>query len=151
MYIDPTPHYTWGITNSFTYLNFDCSFFLRGVQGQKIFANSILNLENINYLPGSNVTEKALTNGFTDLPQPSTYWLRDGSYARLENIMLGYQFKTIKGISNLRVYVAATNLFVITRYEGVDPEITTDGSQRYIDQNYYPKTRGFTFGVNAVF
>jgi len=59
--------------------------------------------------------------------------------------------KATKGISNLRIYIAGTNLFVITNYDGVDPEINTDGSQRYIDQNYYPKTRGFTFGVNAVF
>jgi TonB-dependent starch-binding outer membrane protein SusC len=152
VYIDPTPRYTWGVTNNFTYKNFDCSFFLRGVEGQKIFANSILKLENINYLYfGGNVTEKALTNGFTDLPQPSTYWLRDGSFIRLENISVGYQFKNIKGISNLRIYMAATNLFVITSYDGVDPEISTDGSQRYIDDNYYPKTRGFTFGINAAF
>jgi len=151
VFIDPTPDFTWGFTNNFTCKNFDLGFFLRGMQGQKIFANSILRLETTSYLPGSNITEKALTNGFADLPQPSTYWLRDGSFARLENIMLGYNFKKIKGISNLRIYLAATNLFVITSYDGVDPEINTDGSQRYIDQNYYPKTRGFTFGVNATF
>jgi len=148
VYIDPTPQFTWGITNTFVYRNVDLSFFLRGVQGQKIFANSLLNLENINYLPGRNVTHKASTNGYVDLPQPSTYWLRDGSYARLENVTIGYNVKNLKGFSKLRIYLTAINLFVITSYEGVDPEINTDGAQRYIDQNYYPKTRGFTFGVN---
>jgi TonB-linked SusC/RagA family outer membrane protein len=151
IFVDPTPDFTWGLTNNFTYINFDLGFFLRGVQGQKIFANSILRLESTSYLPGSNITEKALSNGFADLPQPSTYWLRDGSFARLENITLGYNIKNIKGITNLRCYLAATNLFVITSYDGVDPEINTDGPQRYIDQNYYPKTRGFTFGVNVSF
>lgn len=151
VFIDPTPDFTWGFTNNFAYRNFDLGFFLRGIQGQKIFANSILNLENLNYLPGHNVTVKALTNSFADLPQPSSYWLKDGSFARLENITLGYTLKSIKGINNLRVYMVATNLFVITGYDGVDPEINTDGPQRYIDQNYYPKTRGFTFGVNAGF
>jgi iron complex outermembrane receptor protein len=151
VYIDPTPRFTWGFTNTFAYGNFDLSFFLRGVQGQKIFANSILFRENINNLPGSNVTEKALTNGFKDLNNPSTYWLRDGTFTRLENITLGYNFKNLRGVSGLRIYITAINLFVITSYEGIDPEISTDGSQRYIDASYYPKTRGFTFGVNAGF
>lgn len=149
--IDPTPDFSWGFTNNFTFRDFDASFFLRGVQGQKIFANSILDLENSNYLPGRNVNKKALTNGFTDLPQPSTYWLRDGSFARLENVTLGYRFKNLRNISKLRIYITATNVFVITKYEGVDPEVRTEGFERYIDFNYYPKTRGFTFGVDMGF
>ena len=148
VYINPIPQFTWGFTNTFVLGNFDLSIFMRGIQGQKVFANSILNLENINYLPGRNVTEKGVTNGFADLPQPSTYWLRNASFARLDNATLAYHFKNIKGISRFMIYLAATNLFVITSYEGVDPEISTDGSQRYIDASYYPKTRGVTFGVN---
>jgi iron complex outermembrane receptor protein len=116
VYIDPTPHYTWGLTNNFSYKNFDLSFFLRGVQGQKIFANSLMILGASVYLPGSNVTVKSLSAPFTSQPQPSTYWLRDGSYTRLENLTIGYNFKNIKGINMLR-YVTATNLFVITNYE----------------------------------
>lgn len=110
-----------------------------------------MNLETIVYLPGINVADKALTNGFTDQPQPSTYWLRDGSFTRLENVTLGYNLKNLRGISRLRLYLAATNLFVITNYEGIDPEIKTEGSQRYIDRNYYFKTRGFTFGLSVGF
>ena len=152
IYIDPTPSFTWGVTNTFTYKNFDLSFFFRGVQGQKIFANSLLTQEATVYLAQSvNVTEKALTNGFTRQPVPSTYWLRDGSYARLENVTLGYNFKNLKGMSRLRLYLVARNLFVINSYDGIDPEIKTEGTQRYIDQNYYPKSRGFTFGVDVGF
>lgn len=151
VFIDPTPDFTWGITNNFSYDDFDLSFFLRGVQGQKIFANALMNLEATVKLPSNNVGEKALTNGFTDQPQPSTYWVRDGSYTRLENITLGYNFKNWKTVKNLRVYLSASNLFILTRYDGIDPEIKTEGSQRYIDINYYPKTRGFSFGIRAGF
>ena len=151
VFIDPTPKFTWGITNKFSYLNFDLDFLLRGVQGQKIFANAILGLESIQYLPGSNVVKKALSNGLADLPQASSYWLQNGSYARLENISLGYTLKKLKGISSLRFYLTATNVFVITKYEGVDPEIRTEGFERYIDNWHYPKSRGFIAGVNVEF
>ncbi|GAC1426487.1 MAG: TonB-dependent receptor [Flavisolibacter sp.] len=152
-YIDPTPKFAWGLTNSFSFSNFDLSFFLRGVQGQKIFANTLLNLETITRLPGNNVTVKALTNGFKEQPQPSSYWLRDASYLRMENLTLGYNF--MKGFSSviegMRIYVAANNLFVITKYPGIDPEIKVEGNQRYIDKNYYPKTRTLSVGLNVNF
>jgi iron complex outermembrane receptor protein len=151
VFIDPTPKFTWGISNKFNFLNFDLNFLLRGVQGQKIFANSILELESIQYLPGLNVVKKALTNGLADLPQASTYWLQNGSYARLENLTLGYTLKKLKGISTLRLYLTATNLFVLTKYEGVDPEVRTEGKERYIDFLYYPKSRGFLAGVTVIF
>ncbi|HNR06992.1 MAG TPA: SusC/RagA family TonB-linked outer membrane protein [Saprospiraceae bacterium] len=151
VFIDPTPDFTWGITNNLTYGDFDLSFFLRGVQGQKIFANALMNLEAAVNLPSINVGEKALTNGFADQPRPSTYWVRDGSYARLENITLGYNFKNWKSVKNLRVYLSASNLFILTRYDGIDPEIKTEGSQRYIDRNYFPKTRGFSLAIRAGF
>lgn len=151
VFIDPTPKFTWGLTNNFSFRNFNLSFLLRGVQGQKIFANTLLGLESIKYLPGYNVDGKALTNGFADLPQASSYWLKNGSYARLENISVGYDFKNITGISNIRFYLAATNLFIITNYKGVDPEVRTEGNERYIDFLYYPKSRGFTLGVNVAF
>lgn len=151
VYIDPTPAFTWGLTNNFSWGNFDFSFFFRGVQGQKIFANSLMVLETVTRLPGSNVTLKALSNGFTNQPQPSTYWLRDASFARLENLSLGYHFNQVRGFKELGIYLQARNLLVITDYEGLDPEIRVEGSQRYIDNNYYPKTRSITLGINVGF
>ncbi len=151
VYIDPTAKYTWGFTSSFNLGNFNLSFLLRGVEGQKIFANSLLNLGSTYTLPGSNVVKEALTDGFSQLPQASTFWLRDGSFIRCENLTLGYNFINLKGISRLRLYAVATNLFIITKYGGIDPEVSTDGTQRYIDALYYPKSRGFTFGVNLGF
>jgi TonB-dependent starch-binding outer membrane protein SusC len=151
VYIDPTPRYTWGFTTNFYYGNFDFSFFLRGVEGQKIFENALMNLGDLKIFPESNVAKEALSNGFKELAEPSTFWLRDASYIRMQNITLGYNFKNIKGFNKLRVYVVATNVFTITHYDGVDPEASSDGQQRYIEQGYYPKTRGFTFGINAGF
>lgn len=151
VYIDPTPAFTWGFTNNFSWGNFDFSFFFRGVQGQKIFANSLMVLETVTRLPGNNVTFKALSNGFTNQPQPSTYWLRNASFARLENLSLGYHFNHIKGFKELGIYLLARNLLVITDYEGLDPEIRVEGSQRYIDNNYYPKTKSITLGINVGF
>ena len=151
IYIDPTPHFSWGFTNRLAIKNWELSILFRGVQGQKIFANSLLRVENINYLPGSNVTRKALTNGFTNLPDPSTYWLRDGSFARLENFTLSYNYHAKKSLRKIEFYLVATNLLVITKYDGIDPEVRTEGSQRYIDLDYYPKTKGFFIGVNAGF
>jgi TonB-linked SusC/RagA family outer membrane protein len=151
VYIDPTPRYTWGFTSNFYYGNFDFSFFLRGVEGQKIFENALMNLGDLKIFPESNVAKEALSNGFKELAEPSTFWLRDASYIRMQNITLGYNFKNIKGFNKLRIYVVATNLFTITHYDGVDPEASSDGQQRYIEQGYYPKTRGFTFGINAGF
>jgi iron complex outermembrane receptor protein len=151
VYIDPTPKFSWGITNNFYIGNFGLSFFLRGVQGQKVFANSLMVLETTTRLPGNNVTLKALSNGFTEQPQPSTYWLRDASFARLENLNMTYQFAKLKKFSTVQVSLIAHNLFVLTQYEGLDPEIKVEGSQRYIDNNYYPKTRSISIGFNVGF
>lgn len=150
VYIDPQAKFNWGFTNDFTFGNFDLSIFFRGVHGQKIFSNTLLNLETTTRLPGNNVTKDALTNGITEQPQPSTFWLRDAGFARLENLTLGYNFKagSIKSVDFLRVYVAANNLLVFTPYEGIDPEVKIEGDRRYIDRNFYPKTRSFTLGVN---
>jgi iron complex outermembrane receptor protein len=147
VYIDPTPNLTWGFSSNLSFKNFDLNFLLRGVQGQKIFANGLLRLESTRYLPDFNILKTALTNGFTDMPQASTYWLKNGSYIRMENITVGYNPAEMKGINNIRIYITVTNLFVITSYQGIDPEIRTEGEQRYIDESYYPKTRGFLFGV----
>jgi TonB-linked SusC/RagA family outer membrane protein len=158
-YIDPSPDFTYGLTNSFTYKNWNFSFFLRGVHGQKIFNNTRLNFDNINRLPGNNVTKEALTNGIKDAATVSDLWLQKASYLRLDNAKIGYTFNHIKGIQNLGVYFAANNLFVITPYKGLDPEIQTSNTgpnQAYLDVTYYgaafyPRTRSFSLGVNVSF
>ncbi|HEU5054149.1 MAG TPA: TonB-dependent receptor [Hanamia sp.] len=156
-YIDPSPKFTYGINNTFSYGNWSLNFFLRGVYGQKIFNNTLLNFENINRLPGNNVTKEALTNGIKDAALVSDHWLQKASYLRLDNATLAYTFNHIPGIESLRVYVAGNNLFVITPYGGLDPEIQNGNTnQAYIDVTYYgdafyPRTRSVSLGVNVSF
>lgn len=146
-YIDPNPKFSYGVGNSFSYYNWSFSFFLRGVYGQKIFNNELLDFETITRLPSANTTKEALTNGIKDGLNVSDHWLESASFLRLDNASLGYNFKNIKGFSNFRVYVAGNNLFVITKYRGLDPEI----GGPYIDINSYPKTRAFVLGTNISF
>ncbi|HTI92208.1 MAG TPA: TonB-dependent receptor [Puia sp.] len=156
-YIDPTPKFTYGFNSNFNYKNWGLNFFLRGVYGQKIF-NDFSNIaSNFSRLPGNNVTKDALTNGIRGSQTASDLWLEKASYLRLDNITLSYNFHNIKGIESLRVYATGTNLFVITHYKGMDPEIRNGNSnQSYIDANvygdaFYPRSRTALIGVNVSF
>ena len=154
-YADPNPKFTYGISSTFTYGGLGLNFFLRGVSGQKIFNDYRSIVDNISRLPGNNVTKEALTNGLIGSQTPSDLWLQNASYLRLDNITLSYNFKNVKGLESLRVYVTGSNLFVITPYEGLDPEIRNgDSNQAYIDTNvsgdgFYPRSKSIVFGVNV--
>lgn len=169
-YIDPSPKFNYGVSNSFEYGNWNLNFALRGVVGQKIFDNTLLNVETVTRLPGNNVTKEALTNGIKDASVASDKWLEDGSFLRMDNATISYTFKNLSFASSLRVFVSANNLFVITKYRGLDPEVRTENAlggsslfginingranQPYIDANYagqayYPVARTLAVGVNV--
>jgi len=80
----------------------------------------------------------------------SNRYIESGSYVRMDNATLAYTFnKVAKGISSLRFYVTGNNLFTITDYSGIDPEINQGGIAPGIDyNNFYPKTRTIMLGVN---
>ncbi len=93
---------------------------------------------------------------------PTSWAIEDASYLRLQSVTLGYSFpkNLIKkvGIENCRVYATATNLFCLTSYTGYDPEVSSySRNNSYssltpgIDYSSYPKSRGFTFGLNVTF
>lgn len=152
-YIDPNPKFNYGIGNNFNYNNWSLSFFFRGVYGQKVFNNPQLIFTTLSRLPSNNVTKDALTSGNTDV-RISDRFLENASYLRLDNASLGYNFKTIKGISNLRVYVAGNNIALFTKYKGLDPEVAP--VSHYVDGNVgtiptYPKSRSFVLGANVSF
>lgn len=156
-YIDPAPKFNYGLNNTFNYKNWSLNFFLRGVYGQKIFNNTLLDVQNVNRLPGNNVTKEALTNGIKDAAVASDLWLENASYLRLDNATIAYNFNKIRGVQSLQVYISGNNLFVITPYKGIDPEIrVADSKESYIDatygsDGYYPRTRSFSFGVHVTF
>jgi iron complex outermembrane receptor protein len=151
---DAQPDFELGWSNYFTiYNNFDFSFNIRAVYGYDVFNTTRLIFGNPIWLPNINVLQSALEEkekGLNDNPKLSSYYLEDGSFLRLDNISLGYNFKNVPGFKNIRAYFASNNLLTLTRYTGVDPEISFDGLSFGLDQyNVYPKTRTFTFGINV--
>lgn len=147
------PDFTINLTNSFEYKNFTLSFLLRGVFGNDVLNGSALYLNDISRMPGNNVLKSALGIAKQKLVY-SSYYIEDGSFVRLDNLQLGYNFKLGEKskVKKLRVYLTGNNLFVITKYKGIDPEVPQDGIVFGIDaQKYYPKTRSFTAGVNISF
>jgi iron complex outermembrane receptor protein len=154
---DAQPDYTFGISNSINYKNFDFRVFVQGVQGFKILNNT-----RLEYQRPSNVFNKInLFRGAVDdvaaglKPDATVHYtdrfLEDGSYIRLQNVTLGYTFQT-QFVRSLRVYLSADNLFLITDYQGYDPEVNNFADDRGvssvgIDYANYPRARTFTLGL----
>ncbi|MGM0531992.1 MAG: SusC/RagA family TonB-linked outer membrane protein [Bacteroidota bacterium] len=85
---------------------------------------------------------------------PSTYFVEDASFLRMQNLRLSYDLGNLvdeANFRNIRVYGQATNLFTITNYSGLDPEVNTGGINRGVDQGAWPTPRQFMFGVNFGF
>lgn len=156
-YIDPTPKFTYGFSSTFNYKDWGLNFFLRGVYGQKLFNDFSNVVSNFSRLPGNNITKEGVTNGIRGSQTASEYWLQNASYLRLDNVTLSYTFHHLKGLESLRVYTTGSNLFVLTPYKGMDPEIRNgDSNQAYIDTDvygdaFYPRSRTVVFGVNVSF
>lgn len=157
---NPNPDFTYGWTNSFRWKNIDASVTMRGVVGNDIFNNTAAEFSYTNLLPGSNVLQSAIESGVSSsqTAQYSSRWIEDGSYLRLSNLTIGYNFNvnSIPQLSRARVYVTGQNLFVITNYSGFDPEVRTNtqrgsGAPIGIDYLSYPRPRIFQAGVSLSF
>lgn len=146
------PKLTYGITNMFRYKNFDLSFFLRGTLGNDILNATRLAYAQAGFLPGTNALDDPLTYTLSETPRFSSYYLEKGSFMRLDNLTLGYKIKAFNGI---RVYLTAQNLFVITKYKGLDPEVSMESENGLAPgiepREFYPKARTFSVGVNLNF
>ena len=83
----------------------------------------------------------------------SSKYIENGSFLKLDNISLGYNFNfDSKYIRSLRINASAQNLFTLTSYKGVDPEVSITGLEPGIESmTYYPKTTMLTFGASVVF
>jgi len=173
------PKFTYSLNYSANYMNFDASIFFQGVQGNKIFnAERVIREGMIRLFNSGTEVLKAWTptNTKTDVPRAvngdpnqnarvSTRWIEDGSYLRLKNIMIGYNFPATGILSNLgkgvvkrlRVYISSQNLFTITDYKGWDPEIGAVNTKSNrtlttgIDYGQYPSARSYQFGIQAGF
>lgn len=151
----PQPKLLLGWTNDFKYKNFDLNIFVRGVFGNKIFNVTRADL----FRPATATTNNILRDVAEESPNDlncykySSRFIEDGSYVRLESATLGYNFQKLgRSVKNLRIYTSVNNLFTITNYSGIDPEVQQGGIAPGVDSNnFYPKTRTVLFGVKATF
>ena len=169
---DPNPHHVFGIKLSANYKNFDFSVTTNGVAGNKIvqsyrniassYGNWTTDIFSRWHGEGTSNSMPRVTQDNANWAQFSDLYVHDGSYLRISNITLGYDFaKQIKwkNLSQLRVYAAAENLITFTKYSGMDPEVGfsgTDASGVYsfgqgVDLGFYPRPQTFLVGVNIKF
>jgi TonB-linked SusC/RagA family outer membrane protein len=169
----PHPDFTYGINIGLSYKNFDFSAFFYGSQGNETWNNvkywtdlyptftgaKSYTALNDSWTP-THMNAKAPiveTKGyFSTTTQPTSFYIEDGSYLRAKYMILGYTFnqKTLSkaGIQSLRFYVQAANLFTITKYSGVDPELNNGSVTEFgVDEGSYPTTKQFIFGLNVKF
>ncbi len=155
------PDYNVGISTSFSYKNFDASVFFAGQLGHYIYnatQNALFTAGSIG--AGRNVTVDVITNGEdrSNAPEPSTQFLEKGDFLRLQNASIGYNWP-LSGdglFKSLRLFVSGQNLFVITDYSGLDPEVSVDASVNGIptagiDYTSFPRPRVYNFGFNVTF
>lgn len=151
------PDLTFGWNNQFTYKAWDLSFFFRGTLGNDVLNMGRMTYGHPGYLIGANALDDPLVHQLKVVPEYSSLYVEDASHIRLDNVAIGYTFKT-KGINWLeqaRVYATGQNLFVITGYKGLDPEVDENRNNGLApgveDREYYPKARTFSVGINLTF
>jgi iron complex outermembrane receptor protein len=149
------PKLLLGWTNTFRYEDWDLRVAIRGVFGNKIFNATRADLFRPNTAQYTNILVDAANESTADFNayKYSSRFIESGSYVRFDNATLGYNFKHISNyIKSLRLYATANNLFVITKFKGIDPEVNQGGIAPGIDyNNFYPKTRTFLFGATVNF
>lgn len=154
------PQWYAGWNNSITYKNWDFSVTMRGAFGFQIINGARMNYENTKNARVENRLSSVnrLVFGKTQLsknvePEFNSYYVEDGDYWKIDNITLGYGFgKMGRFIKDLRLYGSVLNAFTFTGYEGIDPEVSTDGlTPGYDQRNRYPATRSFTLGLKVKF
>lgn len=150
-----------GISTRVEYQNWDLSAFLAGQFGFWVYNNT----ENAFFTAGSlgsgaNVTQDVIGNGegFANAPDVSTRFLEKGDFLRLQNITLGYNFDLGEDnfLNTFRLNLTGQNLFLITDYSGLDPEVNTDKALNNIptagiEYTTYPKARTVILGLNVSF
>lgn len=167
---DPNPDFTYSLSNDFIYKNFSLSIFIQGIKG-----NQILNKNNSYFFTAldqirSNLSKDVINNYWTPNNSYNIKYARlgsatysqiyeqngfaeDGSFLRVQNISLSYQFPLKRISTNLKLYFSAENVLTLTKYTGFDPDIssTTENDDLGIDQNSYPMPRTYTLGIELTF
>ncbi|KIA87057.1 TonB-dependent receptor [Flavobacterium sp. AED] len=148
------PTYTYAFNPTFQYKNLDVSMLWRGSGGNKIYNGLRSSLSYLENIGKANILDSAIPLGLFTSKYGSDLWLEDGSFLRLENVTVGYNFhfEKIKYIESVRLSLTGNNLLLITPYSGIDPELNMSGSNGFGgDNGIYPRTRSFAFGLNVKF
>ena len=170
---NPNPDFTYGLNLGASYKNFDLSTFFYGSQGNDVvnyvrwwtdFFPSFQGAKSKDALYNSwsptnkNATTPIIENvsNFSNNQVPNSYYLEDGSYLRCKSLILGYTLPASTlgrfGINKLRVYIQGANLFTITNYTGLDPELSGSNAAFGIDYGNYPNNqKNYNVGVNLTF
>jgi iron complex outermembrane receptor protein len=159
------PTWNMGLSLNGRYKAFDLAIYFSGQFGHYIYSNT----RNAFFTAGSiqssrNVTKDVLTSGESGTAEAavSTRFLEKGDFVRMQNFTLGYNFnvENITFLKKFRAYVTGQNLFVITDYSGLDPEVSSSPANfdllnelptLGIDYTAYPRPRTFTIGIIASF
>lgn len=163
---DPNPDLFYGVNIDLNYKNWDMSMFFQGVTGNEIF-------NGFKYYNYADIKRFALAEDYKNHWTPqngsntmfglnaatvernlraSDFYIEDGSYLRLKNIQIGYTFRDVAPwLENVRVYFSGQNVFTITDYSGLDPEIGGGTLSQGIDYGTYPQARIFSIGANLTF
>ncbi|MDD2798336.1 MAG: TonB-dependent receptor [Bacteroidales bacterium] len=163
------PKYIYGFTNSFSYKGFDLSIFLQGSEGNDIFNATRIDIEGMKDFRNQSVDvlRRWVRPGQeTDMPKAgnvdninnSTRFVEDGSYLRIKNVTLSYNFKSSflrkYKIGKVQPYFTAQNIVTWTKYKGYDPEVNAYGNSATalgVDYGTYPQSKAFICGVNVEF
>jgi len=162
----PDPNYIWGMTNRFTYKKFDLSFLLQGQWGNQIFSMFGRNIDRPTTGLGNYNAKKVWVNRFRSEASPGdgktpridastssvydTRWLYDGAFYKIKNLMIGYTLNKpnfIKGLSSIRIYFSAENVWMHDHYDGgFSPEAFQ--YDNLADWSSYPTAKTFSAGIN---
>ena len=159
------PKYSLGLTNNFTFGNFDASILIRSALGFNAVNGKRIFHENISYYSRQNLFESALEDPVQNSPLFSSYYIENGAYVKLDNLTIGYTFPMNNSdlIKNVRIYGTGTNLITLTGFSGDDPEMglnyyaadpgaeVSNGPSVEPYYDYYPRTSSVTIGLSANF
>ena len=156
-YKSPAAPVIMGLSSRMEWKNWDLGFSLRASIGNYVYNNNEQGMANVNptevwkssLLYMNNYTYEAVARNWQTYQitsQLSDYYVHNASFLKCDNITLGYSFKTWDDYLNGRVYLTASNVFTITKYDGLDPEVANG-----FDSNMYPRPISFILGVNLNF
>lgn len=149
-YKNPEPKMFMGFSSNFSFKKWNAGFSARASVGNYMYNNfnsnngTYQNFGYPNYL--GNVSSDVLNTGFSIVRLWSDYYIENASFIRMDNAYLGYDFGKLIKNSSLRLTATVQNVFVITKYSGLDPEIAGG-----IDNNLYPRPRIYSLGLNLDF